>query len=146
MILDAYYKLQKGNGKTRYDVIASTCNYEAFESLRHNSQLWFYLCDVPDRFKADIKRKADKCLTSRAGRNISSVFVPDISLPYAYGDVNGTTDAILILFSPDQSEMEIFIAKGKRNNRTALFHLLTDGELKAEIEVLRQAGKPVSKC
>lgn len=145
MILDALYQLKKAEGKTRFNVTHSTGNYEAFELLKNaKSQLFFYYCDVPERFKADVKRKADKIISNRFGKNVSSVFVPDISLPFGYGDVHGTNDAILLLFNSDQTEIEILVAKGKRNNRLALYHLLTDIELQTEIEALRKAVKPTA--
>lgn len=145
MILDALYQLKKAEGKTRFNVTHSTGNYEAFELLQNaKGQLFFYYCDVPDRFKADVKRKADKIISNRFGKNVSSVFVPDISLPFGYGDVNGTNDAILLIFNNDQTEIEILVSKGKRNNRLVLYHLLTDGELQTEIEALRKAVKPTA--
>jgi hypothetical protein len=149
MILDALYQLKKAEGKskTRFNVTHSTGNYEAFELLKNaKGQLFFYYCDVPDRFKADVKRKADKIISNRFGKNVSSVFVPDISLPFGYGDVHGTNDAILLFFNSDQTEIEILVAKGKRNNRLALYHLLTDSdsELQTEIDALRKAVKPTA--
>ena len=148
MILDGLYKLAKlpeVKSKLRLDVISSTGSYETFELLKNaKGQLFFYYGDVPDKFKADVKRKADKSLTNRLGKNVSSVFVPDITQPFGYGDVNGTNDAILLLFNADHTEIEIFIAKGKRNNRMALYNLLTDGELITEIEALRKAIKPTA--
>lgn len=145
MILDALYKLAKGENKTRFNVTHSTGNYEVFEMLKNaKGQLFFYYCDTPERFKADVKRKADKIISNRFGKNVSSVFVPDVSLPLGYGDVNGTNDAILLIFNPDHTEIEILVAKGKRNNRLALYHMLTDGELQAEIEAMRTAVKPTA--
>lgn len=139
MILDALYKLSKSEGKTRFNVTGSTGNYDVFETLKNaKGELFFYYCDTPERFKADVRRKADKIISNRFGKNVSSVFVPDIQLPFAYGDVNGTNDAILLIFNSDHTQIEIFVAKGKRNNRLQLFQLLTDGELQIEIEALRK--------
>jgi hypothetical protein len=139
MILDAYYCFVKSTGKskTRFDVIASTANYEPFESLTNaKGELFLYLTDIPDRFRADVKRKADKNLSAK-GRNVSSVFVPDLNLLYAYGDVRATTDAIVVVFNTEYTSFEIFIAKGRRNNRLGLYQMLCDGELQYEIEALR---------
>lgn len=140
MILDAYYKLQhySSKSKTRFDVVASTKNYLEFEQMKNKKgELFFYYSNVPEHFRSEAKRKADKIISNRLGKNVSSVFVPTITLPFAYGDVKGTNDALLLLFSNDETEIEIFIAKGKKSNRLQLYHLLSDGELRNEIEMLR---------
>ena len=81
--------------------------------------------------------------------HISCIYAPDLSLPYYYGDFNHTEDAALFIFKDVSfinggilpgAEIEIFIARGKRQNRTALFNLLCDGELDADIEQLRQSA------
>lgn len=143
MILTDYYKGEHlpDAAKTRFDVTASTGNYEPFQTKLKNRKngLQFYFGDVPDRFRFSGKDKPDKAITK--GDNISSVFVPDVTLPFAFGDVNHTTDAILLIFSNDWQVIEIFIARGQRNNRRNLYHLLCDGELESEIETLRSHAK-----
>jgi hypothetical protein len=146
MILDSLYILSKqGIAKTRFDVNLCTGDYEVFEMMRNpKGKLFFYYTDVPDNFRANIKRRTDKSITNRSGRNVSSVFVPDLTLPFAYGDVKGTNDAILFLFNDEQAVIELFIAKGKRNNRVGLFQLLMDGQLQNEMEALRKLSKPTT--
>lgn len=143
MILTDYYKGEHlpDAAKTRYDVTASSGSYEHFETKLKTKKggLSFYFGDVPDRFRFSGKDKPDKAITK--GDNISSVFVPDITLPFAFGDVNHTTDAILLIFSNDWQVIEIFIARGQRNNRRNLYHLLCDNELESEIETLRSRAK-----
>jgi len=144
VILTDYYKAEKlpeSKSKMRYDVTASTGNYEPFEVLLKNKkgEMFFYYGDVPDNFNSHVKRQAEKCITK--GKNISSVFVPDVNLPFAYGDVNNTSDAILINFSDNYTIIEIFVARGQRNNKRNLFFLLSDGELQNEIETLRKNAK-----
>lgn len=147
MILTDYYKAEKlpqSKSKYRFDVTASTGNYEPLEALKNKkNELFFYYGDVPNNFNSHVKRQAEKCITKT--KNISSVFVPDISLLFAYGDINYTTDAILLIFNETYSIIEIFVARGQRNNKRNLYFLLCDGELQIEIEILRKNAKDLSK-
>jgi hypothetical protein len=144
MILTDYYKADKlpeSKSKMRFDITASTGKYEPFESIMSNKkgEQFFYYGDVPDRFNSHVKRQAEKCISK--GKNISSVFVPDIALPFAYGDVNNTSDGILLLFNDNYTSIEIFVARGQRNNKRSLYFLLCDGELNSELEILRKNAK-----
>jgi len=144
MIVTDYYEFihsPECKAKTRLDCVASTQNYNEFEMTRNkHGQLFIYFCDVPDKFKADIRRKADKSITSSKGKNISSVFVPVVVSPFAYGDIAGTADAILLINNPDYTQIEIFVARGQKNNRINLYQMLSDGELDDEISSLRKAA------
>jgi hypothetical protein len=143
MILTDYYKfahLQETKSKSRFDLIECTGTYNPFEIIRNKKgKLFYHYTDVPDNFNAKVKRRADKSINN--GRNISSVFVPDIKSLFAYGDVRATKDALLIIFNTDYTEMELFTARGQKNNRIALYNLLADGELNNEIENLRKQAK-----
>jgi hypothetical protein len=148
MILTDYYKaekLQESKSKLRFDVTLSTGNYEPFEVIMRNKkgEQFFYYGDVPENFNSHVKRQAEKCITR--GKNISSVFMPDISLPFAYGDVNNTSDGIIIIFNEDYTIIEIFVCRGQRNNKRNLYFLLCDGELQNEIEILRKNAKELQK-
>ncbi len=140
MILSDYYKfehLPECKSQTRFDCSTSTKSNPDFEALRNKHGLLFlYYGDVPDNFKASSKRKADKVLTKT--KSISSVFVPDITKPFAFGDVRNTKDALLFIFNTDYTAFELYVARGQRNNRAALYNLLADGELADEIAVLKQ--------
>jgi hypothetical protein len=142
MILTYYYKFEHLPGttaKTRMDCTASTGNYQVFEGWRNqDGELFVYLNNVPHTFSADAKRRADKMLTKAKGKSISSMFVPDVTLPFAYGDVKGTMDAILIIHNEDYSTLEIFVANGQKNNRLNLWQMLSDGEFDDEIAELRR--------
>ena len=144
MILTDYYKFERlpdCKSKTRLDCTASTQNYNEFEEMRNkHGKLFIYFGNVPDQFNANIKRKADKAITSSKGKNISSIYVPDITLPFAYGDIKSTLDGILIINNPDYTELEIFVARGQKNNRANLCQMLSDGELDNEISALRTAA------
>lgn len=140
MILTDYYKMAKlpeGKSKLRIDCTSSTKSYPEFETMRNKKEaLFFYFVDVPDSFSGNAKRKADKALTKT--KSISSIYVPDIQKKYAFGDMVGTLDALLFIFNNDYSEIEIFIARGQRNNVRQLYNLFSDGELNNEIEQLRK--------
>ena len=143
MILTDYYKGENlpESKKTRYDVTASTRSYEYFETKlkTRTGSLAFYFGDIPDRWHFSSKDKPDKAITK--GDNISSIFVPDVTLPFAFGDIKGTLDAILLVFSDSWQMIEIFIARGQKNNRRNLYSLLCDGELENEIESLRKKAE-----
>lgn len=140
MILTDYYKfshIANSKSEMRRDCIVSTQSYNEFENLRNKAgQLFIYFGDVPIRFGGDIHRKADKAITK--GKNISSIYVPNVLLNYAYGDIMGTKDAILMLFDVDFKTIEIFVARGQKNNRLNLWQILAGGELDNEISVLRR--------
>ena len=140
MILSDYYLLEKlpdNKSKMRYDVTESTGSYQSFEILKNKTgQLFFYYGDVPDRFNAKVKRRADKCISK--GFNISSVFVPDVTLLFAYGDINHTSDAILLVFKDDYRFIELYVARGQKNNQRNIYYLLCDGELNNEMETLKK--------
>jgi hypothetical protein len=144
MIFTDYYKGENlpGNSKTRYDVTSSTGSYEYFETKLRNKKggLTFYFSDVPVFFKFASKERPDKTISK--GENISSVFVPDPTAPNGYGDIYQTQDAIIILFSKDYKVIEIFIARGQRNNRINLYFLQGHEDIQNEFETLRNRAKP----
>lgn len=146
MILDALYTFQKlpeTKSKTRYDCICNSGTlYQPLESLRNaKGQLFIYYHSVPDRFNLKGRRKPDMAITK--GRNISSLFVPEVKQPFAYGDIRTTKDAILVVLNPDKEQLEMFIAKGQAANQHGLYYLLCDGELDFEIDKLRKAASLV---
>jgi hypothetical protein len=147
MILTDYYRMQelKPIKSHRLDCTASTGNYEPFEVIAQrarNKRFFVYYTDVPDSFIEDAKRGADKALTN--GKSISSIFVPDLNNPlYGYGDTKGTDDALLFLFGDGYTTLDIFVARGYKNNVKGLFNLFLDGELGDEIEELRKAAKTI---
>ena len=143
MILTDYYKGEHlpETAKSRYDVTASTGGYDPFEGKLRNrkGQQFFYLTDAPDRWHFSGKDRPDKAISR--GDNISSVFVPEPSLHFGFGDVKGTQDAALFIFSADWKTIEIFISRGQKNNRRGLYTLLCDQQLDHEIETLRNHAK-----
>ena len=159
MILTDYYKFVSlpGTAKTRLDCQTSTQNYEELEIRRCRKatkttkpgNLIIYCTDVPDRFSYNARRKADKSL-SIGSKNISSILIPKPEAAAGYGDFRGTADGLLFLFenfsllgSPEAgAAVEVFIARGQRNNRQLLYNLWQDGQLDTEIEELRAAARP----
>jgi len=140
MILTDYYKFEKlpeSKSPTRIDCTASTQSYPEFEALRNkDGKLFVHFGDVPVQFGGDVRRKADKAITKV--KNISSVFVPDVTLNLAYGDVKGTHDAILIISDSNYATIEIFIARGHKNHRLNLWQNLADGNYTFEIAELKK--------
>lgn len=147
--LTDYYKMAKlpnCKSKLRFDCTASTGGYESFEQRALNcrdKRFKFYYGGTPDTFSATAQRKADRAITD--GTNISSVFITDLDKPLlGYGDINGTNDAVLFLFAEDYRAMELFIARGLKNNVKGLYNLFADGELDEEINALRKQAKPTN--
>jgi len=165
VILTDYYRFERvaTKAKMRLDCTASTESYPEFEEKRATKpqratekrdatnvgDLVIYCGDVPDNFGGDVHRKADKSLTIKS-KNLSSIYVPDPSSCFAYGDVRGTADAMLLVFNGFEvingvvqpgASVEVFIARGKSKDRVPLYNLLSDGELDEEMNLLRERAK-----
>ena len=148
MILTDYYKFAKQEGqksKMRIDCIASTRSYDILERRRDkNGLLKLYIGDNTYT-KAGQSGRSDLSLSYKDHN--SSIFVPDVKLPYWYGDFHNTADAVLLVchnvafvdgaIQPG-SEIEVFVARGQRANRQGLFNMLCDGDLAEEVEALRE--------
>lgn len=151
MILTDYYKGQKlTEAKCRYDIVSSSESYDFLESLLINKRgynvggLSFNCVSRPDRWE---KKNSGLAIT-KGSHNITSLIRPDLMLNYAFGDINGTSDGCIIVFNHDFKEsgiltIEIFIARGTKNDVNGLWDLLNDGELSPEMEIMRQ--KAVTK-
>lgn len=167
MILTDYYCFERvaQKSKSRMDCTVSTFSYPEFEEKRSTKayrqtenrdgmevgSLVMYYGRVSDNFKEEAQRKAGMSITMK-GKNLSSVFVPDPTSPYGYGDVSGTSDAILFILNDvnvvdgailSGAKIEVFIARGKSKDRVPIYNLLSDGELDEEMEALR--NKAVTK-
>lgn len=162
MILTDYYRFERlaTKAKLRMDCTASTESYPEFEERRATKaqrvtekrdatnigDLVFYYGDVPTQFGGDVHRKADKSISIK-GKNLSSVYVPDVSNNLGYGDFRGTSDALLFVFHNLKvtngiiqagAIIEVFVARGKSKDRVPLYNMLSDGELDEEINALRK--------
>lgn len=133
----------------RLDCIFSTGGYEPIESKKKIGRdkvvrLYCYLGGVPDSFSAHAKRETDMAITD-GGSSWSSVYTPDAEHHLiGYGDMAGTDDALLFLFSADYKKMEIFVVRGRKNNQKMLHTMFVDGELDEDIERLREQAKPTN--
>lgn len=147
MIITDYYKLQelKVVKSHRFDCVKSTGDYDLFEQIAQKAKSKCFFCyygEVPENFSTHAQRKAERVISNK--NNISSVYIPDIHNPLkGFGDVVGTNDAILFLFSEDYKEMEMFIARGYKNDVRALFYLFCDGELDDEIKAIRARANAI---
>lgn len=134
-IITDYYlfkQFPESKSKNRIDCVESTNSYLPFETLRNKKgDLFFYFSKVPDNFSNTAKNNAGMVISKT--NNISSVFVPDLSMPFAYGDNRNTTDAILIVFSDNNKTIELFICRGQKFNQRQLYFMLVDGELNEDI-------------
>ena len=148
MILTDYYRFEKlpnQKSKLRIDCTASTGSYNPLEMYRNKTgDLFLYIGDNTYT-KAGEQRKADLALSKTI--HISSVYNPDPELPYWYGDMKGTSDAFLFVHHDTKfvnggiqvgAVIELFVARGQRNNRTQLYNALYDGELDEEMEQLKK--------
>ena len=148
MILTDYYKGEKlTDSKSRYDITSSTQEYDLFESLLINKRIFnigglsFNCGQRPDKWGG---KKTDMAIT-KGSQNITSVKRPNLENNVAYGDINGTNDGCIMVFNPDYKTagihtIEIFIARGLRNDTDCLWELFTDGELQLEILILRESS------
>lgn len=139
------------NAECRYDITKSTGSYQPFEHLLINKRkfnvggLSFNYVERPDRWKGEDGRRAQKALT-KGNVNVSSVFIPNLKKHLiGYGDVNGTHDALIILFNASYSVIEVFIARSYANDIQALYTYVTEGEYNHEFEALRKISKEVLK-
>lgn len=156
MILTDYYRFEKlpnQKSKHRIDCTASTDSYNPLEALRNKTgNLFLYIGDNTHT-KAGKERKSDLALSRTT--HISSVYNPDVNLPYWYGDMKGTADAFLFIQSNVEfvdgaiqagAVIELYVARGHRNNRSQLYNALCDGELDEEMNALRtQVAKSVTE-
>lgn len=169
MILTDYYKFERlaKVSKSRLDCTASTNSYPLFEEKRctksqratekrdavSDGDLLVYFIDVPGQFGGNIHHKADKSFTIK-GKNLSSVFVPDTQSNVAFGDVAGTSDALLFVFNNFEvvngvvqpgASVEVYVARGKNKDRQGLYFRLKRGELDGEVAALRAAARPQAR-
>lgn len=149
MILSDYYKGEKlTDAKSRFDIVACYGEYDLFESLLINKRgfniggLSFNLVTRPERWKS----KNASLAICKGSHNLTSLIRPDLNLNFAFGDIN--LDALIFVFNSDWKEagintLEMFIARGLKNDVSSLWNLLIDEELKEEIEYFR--NKAVTK-
>ncbi len=161
MYLTDYYKFEhlSGSAKTRLDCLASTRSYPYFERERctksgpkaEQGDLYIYCNEIPTpQFNEAVKSKADRSLTIK-GKNVSSLFVTELRPDTGFGDFRGTGDALLFVFknydflgrSADVGgTVEVFVARGMKNEKKRLYADFVQGRLIAEMQRLRAAAFP----
>lgn len=115
--------------KSRFELISYT--EPVYEPL---NLPYIYFQNTPERIKANQKRKSDFGISQREW--ISSVFIPDITKPnFAYGDIKGKDDLLLIVIG--NNELEFFICRSKKSLFQSVMNLYFDGELDEEIKEIR---------
>lgn len=143
MILTDYYQMDKlpdCKSKLRLDCTTSTNSYPEFEQMRNKAgKFFFYFGDRPDQFGGNSQRQPDKAITRT--KNISGVYIPDVTAPYGYGDVRGTNDALLFVFNSDFTAFSLLVARGQKNNARQLYTMLVEGELSNDIARLKEQAK-----
>ena len=151
--LASYYKgIKCPDKKQRYEIHYRYSEYQIFEDVLLNKRepnkggLSFnFGLTQKERYKAKAERIPDYCISR--GSHISGIYMPDTSLPYGWGDVQHprtkiiTNDALLFIFSPDFTVIEIFIFQGMRNNATQLYRMLCDGFLDKTIATVRDTSE-----
>ena len=163
MILTDYYRFERiaTKAKHRMDCIASTESYPELENRRATKaqretdkrdainigDLLIYWVAPDGHMRANRKRKADRSITIKS-ESISSVYNcrQDGDYWFAYGDFKGTTDALLFVYKVDEANktiqtgaiIEVFVARGRANECSALCNLYSDGELDEEMDALRR--------
>jgi hypothetical protein len=145
-ILTDYYRAEQLTvAKSRFDVTASTGDYLLFENLLINKRIFnigglsFNYVKRPDNWRG----KASDMAITKGNHNITSVKRSNIESNYAYGDINGSNDGCIIIFNSDHKErgvntIEIFIARGCKNDTGGLLNLFCDRELESNVETLRK--------
>jgi hypothetical protein len=139
-------KPTNNKSQSRYDCVASTGNYRAFETLKqraNDSKFKIHVVNVPTKFKGNSTRdESNHSITLSDGTNLSRVFIPDTNNRLVgYGDVNGSNDALIFVTSEDYTHIEIFIALGMKHKRRNLCIAFMQGYYDGEIEQLRQEIK-----
>ena len=144
-LIDSYYRFERkpdAMAKTRRDLITFFRTYEPLHKANRSSEVCLYLSDAGN-INSRSRRRPRQRISDPQGNHISAIYHPEPEMPeFGYGDVKGTQDALLFIFSPDTTRIEILVAKGKGTVVQNLFDLLCDGELENEIRSLRmEAGQ-----
>lgn len=162
MILTDYYRFVKLDDLTssRIDCVVSTKSYDLFENNRATKEikatsrhpktnigaLIAYYLPTFDIVKADAQRKADKSFSMK-NAHISSIYKPDLSLSFGFGDVKGTSDALLFIDQLKVADgkvlsgtLDVFIARGQAKNCMQLYQMACNGSLDEDMDNLIEKG------
>ena len=151
IIFTDYYRAERLSisAKDRFDITHKKGAYEVFETKLINKTKYNVGGLSLTYAKYDYgKTKSERKPEMQISRNghISGIYIPDIqNHRIGFGDVYGTTDGIILLFNEDYSVIEIFIARGKKNDIKHIHNQVKYGEYNNEIESLRAESIEVFK-
>ncbi|TAE26140.1 MAG: hypothetical protein EAZ92_11195 [Candidatus Kapaibacterium sp.] len=77
---------------------------------------------------------------------LTSVYLPEIEQPeFGYGNLQGTSDALLFVLSENPKRLELFIAREKKSVEQAICNLAIeqDKELLAQMDFLRKRAERI---
>lgn len=139
--LTSVYVLEAGHAKSanRYTTIKSTGDYEPLERLS-NSKCpvpWLYVTNIPDRWSGEAHKRP--CTLNTGKANISGLTFPNV-VKYpsvAYGDIQGTEDAVLVVFSECRTRINVLVFAGCRLVASELWRSYISGELIEEMDMMR---------
>jgi hypothetical protein len=146
-----YYRAERlsSNSKDRFDITHKKGAYEVFETKLINKSK-FNVGGLSLTYakygycKAKSERKPEMQISKNG--HISGVYTPDLeNHKIGYGDVKETSDGLILLFNEDYSAIEIFIARGKKNDIKHIYNQVKYGEYNNEIESLRAESLEVFK-
>lgn len=87
-------------------------------------------------------RKSDFALKDSIGEHLSNVYFSSLEAPYAaFGDVKGTSDALLLHLSEDRQTLDVFVCLGKLNVVHALYSEFIDGVFDERIAMLKSQAR-----
>lgn len=170
-----YYRFVKvaKKAKDRIDCQISTKSYEYFEEIRRTDaqrttpkkdgwnvgDITLYLRNlIPDTFKVDVRRKTDMMLERSnvkkgESKHVTSIYQPRPNVPYAFGDVHGRKDLLLMHFIDvdyvdkrlaDNAVLEVFVLRGEGKQGHTFYQRLINGELTDEMELMREKAKRIT--
>lgn len=158
MILDEYFHFERlGDAKSKYrlDLTAWTCEETPLFMPNRKGQSWFYINTKPP-IKSTLAKQPAFSLTSRAKwqppqapkptQHITSVYLPEIEQPeFGYGNVHGTTDALLLIVGENRTRIELFLARGGKDVELTICNraLEHDRELLARMDFLRKRASRI---
>lgn len=139
--LTSVYVLEAGHAKSasRYTTIQSTGDYEPLERLSNGncSVPWLYVTNIPDRWSNKAHKRP--CTLNTGKANISGLTFPNV-VQYpnvAYGDIQGTNDAVLVIFSESRERINVLVFEGCRLVASELWSSYVSGGLSTELERVR---------
>jgi hypothetical protein len=158
MILNEYFRferLENTVSKNRLDLTAWTCEIAPLFMPNDKGQSWFYTNSKPP-IKSTRAKQPSFSLTARAKwqptqdakptQHITSVYLPEIEQPeFGYGNLQGTSDALLFVLSENPKRLELFIAREKKSVEQAICNLAIeqDKELLAQMDFLRKRAERI---